>query len=50
MWDIEGNPNRNWITVGSYSSRLSCPMGEGKDKSFQWNIEIKLTGSKSLKR
>lgn len=29
------------MTVGSNSSRLSCPMVKGKDKPFQWNIEIK---------
>ena len=29
------------MTKGSNSSRLSCPMGNGQDKSFQWNIEMK---------
>ena len=29
------------MTKGSTSSRLSCPIANGKDKSFQWNIEMK---------
>ena len=29
------------MTKGSTSSRLTCPIANGKDKSFQWNIEMK---------
>lgn len=35
--------------MGSNSSRLSCPMGKGKDKSFLLNIVMKPNGSKSGK-
>lgn len=35
--------------MGSNSSRLSCPMGKGKGKSFLLNIVMKPNGSKSGK-
>ena len=49
MWDAEENLTGDWVTMGSNSSRLSCPMGKSKDKSFQLNIVMKPNGSKSGK-
>ena len=41
MWDAQENLNSDWMTKGSNSFRLSCPVQNGQDKSFQWDIEMK---------
>lgn len=48
MWDAQGNLNR-LAAYESNSSRFGCPMGKGKGKSLQWNIERESNGSESGK-